>query len=316
MGWMGLHDGLVIELSPPLCPLAPCDSPQGAAPYLDRPVGSVPRNGPWWVRASKRVGAERIVGADQSTLSEAAVRADANMEPIPTTEVGMGGFATTAKLRPGPGRLHPRWCWLSSSSQTTSSVLAASLLVCLATRPLFTASGATRRRTSCQQLGRHRRRRGGPTDDKPTATLETPPDPDRVSSCLNIGGDGHPSLYAEWSAVGANPSRRRRSTTPRCAATSAIPTDSASKWARRPSPEVGVHRFLIGRPSRGSRSTAEHGSPGLPWRCDPRLVPGRQRPIRSASLPQGSPVPRARRPLCISDLGPSVHVFGVVRRCR
>ena len=27
---------------------------------------------------------------------------------------------------------------------------------------------------------------GGPTDDKPTVMLETPPDPDRVSSFLNI----------------------------------------------------------------------------------------------------------------------------------
>jgi catechol 2,3-dioxygenase-like lactoylglutathione lyase family enzyme len=27
---------------------------------------------------------------------------------------------------------------------------------------------------------------GGPTDDKPTVTLETPSDPDRVSSFLNI----------------------------------------------------------------------------------------------------------------------------------
>ena len=27
---------------------------------------------------------------------------------------------------------------------------------------------------------------GGPTDDKPTVTLETPADPDRVSSFLNI----------------------------------------------------------------------------------------------------------------------------------
>jgi catechol 2,3-dioxygenase-like lactoylglutathione lyase family enzyme len=29
---------------------------------------------------------------------------------------------------------------------------------------------------------------GGPTDDKPTVTLETPPDPNRVSSFLNIRG--------------------------------------------------------------------------------------------------------------------------------
>ena len=35
-------------------------------------------------------------------------------------------------------------------------------------------------------------RGGGPTDDKPTVTLETPSDPDRVSSFLNIRVDGHP----------------------------------------------------------------------------------------------------------------------------
>ena len=32
---------------------------------------------------------------------------------------------------------------------------------------------------------------GGPTDDKPTVTLETPRDPDRVSSFLNIRVKGH-----------------------------------------------------------------------------------------------------------------------------
>jgi catechol 2,3-dioxygenase-like lactoylglutathione lyase family enzyme len=33
---------------------------------------------------------------------------------------------------------------------------------------------------------------GGPTDDKPAVTLQTPPDPDRVSSFLNIRDpDGH-----------------------------------------------------------------------------------------------------------------------------
>ena len=32
---------------------------------------------------------------------------------------------------------------------------------------------------------------GGPTDDKPTVILETPADPDRVSSFLNIRGCGH-----------------------------------------------------------------------------------------------------------------------------
>ena len=29
---------------------------------------------------------------------------------------------------------------------------------------------------------------GGPTDDKPTVTLETPPDPDRPSGFLNVRG--------------------------------------------------------------------------------------------------------------------------------
>lgn len=45
---------------------------------------------------------------------------------------------------------------------------------------------------------------GGPTDDKPTVTLETPPDPDRVSSFLNIRVADIHAVYAEWSARGAD----------------------------------------------------------------------------------------------------------------
>jgi catechol 2,3-dioxygenase-like lactoylglutathione lyase family enzyme len=44
---------------------------------------------------------------------------------------------------------------------------------------------------------------GGPTDDKPTVTLETPSDPDCVSSFLNIRVADIESVYAEWSARGA-----------------------------------------------------------------------------------------------------------------
>jgi catechol 2,3-dioxygenase-like lactoylglutathione lyase family enzyme len=44
---------------------------------------------------------------------------------------------------------------------------------------------------------------GGPTDDKPTVTLETPPDPDRVSSFLNFRVADIQAVYAEWSARGA-----------------------------------------------------------------------------------------------------------------
>ena len=44
---------------------------------------------------------------------------------------------------------------------------------------------------------------GGPTDDKPTVTLETQPDPDRVSSFLNIRVADIQAVYAEWSSRGA-----------------------------------------------------------------------------------------------------------------
>src|SRR5262249_8755077 len=41
---------------------------------------------------------------------------------------------------------------------------------------------------------------GGPTDDKPSVTLEPPPDPHRVSSFLNIPGAGLRAMYEPWSA--------------------------------------------------------------------------------------------------------------------
>jgi catechol 2,3-dioxygenase-like lactoylglutathione lyase family enzyme len=44
---------------------------------------------------------------------------------------------------------------------------------------------------------------GAPTDDKPTVTLETPPDPDRVSAFLNIRVADITAIHEEWSARGA-----------------------------------------------------------------------------------------------------------------
>ena len=44
---------------------------------------------------------------------------------------------------------------------------------------------------------------GGPTDDKPTVTLETPRDLDRVSSFLNIRVKDIEAVYTEWSGRGA-----------------------------------------------------------------------------------------------------------------
>jgi catechol 2,3-dioxygenase-like lactoylglutathione lyase family enzyme len=44
---------------------------------------------------------------------------------------------------------------------------------------------------------------GGPTDDKPTVTLETPPDPNRTSSFLNIRVADIEAVYSDWSERGA-----------------------------------------------------------------------------------------------------------------
>jgi lactoylglutathione lyase len=43
---------------------------------------------------------------------------------------------------------------------------------------------------------------GGPTDDKPTVTLETPPDPDRTSAFLNVRVADINQIYEQWSAKG------------------------------------------------------------------------------------------------------------------
>ncbi|MFN2640319.1 MAG: VOC family protein [Actinomycetota bacterium] len=44
---------------------------------------------------------------------------------------------------------------------------------------------------------------GGPTDDKPTVTLETPTDPNRTSAFLNVRVADIEKIYKEWSAKGA-----------------------------------------------------------------------------------------------------------------
>ena len=43
---------------------------------------------------------------------------------------------------------------------------------------------------------------GGPTDDKPTVTLATPPYPDRVSSALDIRLADIAAVYSDWSSRG------------------------------------------------------------------------------------------------------------------
>ena len=44
---------------------------------------------------------------------------------------------------------------------------------------------------------------GGPTDDKPTVTLQTPPDPDRISAFMNVRVADIAAAYRDWSAKGA-----------------------------------------------------------------------------------------------------------------
>ena len=43
---------------------------------------------------------------------------------------------------------------------------------------------------------------GGPTDDKPTVTLATPPDPNRTSAFLNVRVADISKTYKEWTAKG------------------------------------------------------------------------------------------------------------------
>jgi catechol 2,3-dioxygenase-like lactoylglutathione lyase family enzyme len=44
---------------------------------------------------------------------------------------------------------------------------------------------------------------GGPTEDKPEVTLETPPDPNRTSSFLNIRVADIEAVHAKWTGRGA-----------------------------------------------------------------------------------------------------------------
>jgi hypothetical protein len=74
---------------------------------------------------------------------------------------------------------------------------------------------------------------GPPTDDKPTVTLEPPPDPARVSSFLNIRVADINAVYEQWRARGPSSWPCRRTGVVRSAATCATPTATSSKSARQ-----------------------------------------------------------------------------------
>src|SRR5580693_2978557 len=73
---------------------------------------------------------------------------------------------------------------------------------------------------------------GGPTPDKPATTLRVPPDPDQVSSFMNIRVADIQACYKVWKSLGAEFITEPRTSTARPAATSAIPTATSSRSAR------------------------------------------------------------------------------------
>ena len=91
-------------------------------------------------------------------------------------------------------------CWPTSSCPMMSSVRGASTPTFSAAR---SSSPATLTYVALANSWIIINVGGGPTDDKPTVTLETPRDPDRVSSFLNIRVKDIHAVYAEWSARGA-----------------------------------------------------------------------------------------------------------------
>jgi catechol 2,3-dioxygenase-like lactoylglutathione lyase family enzyme len=65
---------------------------------------------------------------------------------------------------------------------------------------------------------------GAPTDDKPTVTLEPPPNPDRTSAFLNSGSPISRRFTQTGAHVAHNSSRRRNSIKRKCAVTYETPT--------------------------------------------------------------------------------------------
>ena len=120
---------------------------------------------------------------------------------------------------------------------------------------------------------------GGPTDDKPTVTLETPRDPDRVSSFLNIRVKDIDAVYAAWSARGADfltPPKQHQYET-RCYIRD--PDGHLIEWARPPT------RRATGRPPTGPRAHP----PRRPSEAAPvSLTHPRDRDRRARTRPRAS----------------------------
>ena len=137
---------------------------------------------------------------------------------------------------------------------------------------------------------------GGPTDDKPTVTLETPPDPDRISSFLNFRVKDIEAVYAEWSARGAQfltPPKRHQYET-RCYIRDpdgylievGQTTDPQGDW----SPTQWQHRYratTLTSSANGSRPTTRVASGRPRRRSHDRATP--ETAVSATSAGTGSP---------------------------
>ena len=104
---------------------------------------------------------------------------------------------------------------------------------------------------------------GGPTPDKPTVTLSTPPDPNHLSSFMNIRVADIHACYKLWKSRGATFSPNRSISTARRGAISAIPTVISSRLDR-PKPDSSTAKHSTVRVDPANVFYREAGTPGSP----------------------------------------------------
>ena len=140
---------------------------------------------------------------------------------------------------------------------------------------------------------------GGPTDDKPTVTLETPSDPDRVSSFLNIRVTNIHAVYAEWSARGAHfltPPKQHQYET-RCYNPGSRRLHHRGRANHRPTGRLVARRLATAQPRRPIRvNPVSSVSRSRPWLGRPQGRRQAQRRLRAGNVDYGPDQVRPGRP--------------------
>ena len=173
---------------------------------------------------------------------------------------------------------------------------------------------------------------GGPTDDKPAVTLETPPHPDRVSSFLNIRVKDIEAVYAEWSSRGAQfltPPKQHRDEIRRYIRDPdghlievGQTTNRGGDWAPdqwSPVGNRGTSDSRIGTPRRQSATgylTVGSGQMQVDQRHIGRMEGHRSRPEGLSSRPRSGLAPRLIRSLFVGAIGTSTMDAVLYRRYR